>query len=183
MSANASLFERLLGVEIATLPAPLRQIHDGRARGVWSGLCEVERGRHWLAGIMARIASLPPSGTGVPITVTISASEDREVWERNFGGHIMRSTLIAENAYLSERLGPIKLIFELRIVGGAIEWRLHAVRYLGLPLPVSLFSATHARESLVESRYGFDVRVSLPIVGLLIRYRGWLAENDNTKAG
>jgi len=178
VSSNGSLFERLLGDDLMTLPSTLRRIHDGSATKVWSGRCEVERGKSWLAALMANILSLPSSGTDVSISVAITASADREVWARNFDGHLMRSTLIAENSYLSEQLGPVRLIFALHVVDNEIQWQLQGVRYLGIPLPTRLFASTHARECIEDGRYTFDVHVSLPVVGLLVRYRGWLVENE-----
>jgi hypothetical protein len=45
-------------------------------------------------------------------------------------------------------------------------------------LPVSWFANTFAVEAMIKGRYTFDVRASLPWIGPLIRYRGWLAENE-----
>ncbi|MEH6416380.1 DUF4166 domain-containing protein [Pseudomonas sp. CGJS7] len=55
-----------------------------------------------------------------------------------------------------------------------LAWRLMRVRALGLPLPRSWFSGVRAREFEREGRYHFDVVAQLPLVGLLVRYRGWL---------
>lgn len=55
-----------------------------------------------------------------------------------------------------------------------LYWRLMRVRALGLPLPASWFSGVRAREFERDGRYHFDVAAQLPLVGLLVRYRGWL---------
>ncbi|QQP98489.1 DUF4166 domain-containing protein [Lysobacter enzymogenes] len=55
-----------------------------------------------------------------------------------------------------------------------LSWRLMRVRALGLPLPRGWFAGVRAREFEREGRYHFDVAAQLPLVGLLVRYRGWL---------
>jgi hypothetical protein len=177
MSDARSLFHRALGDAFSSLPLALQTIHDDSARKVWSGRCDIEQGRGLLIRLMGAIASLPPTGRDVPVSVEIAANAVSETWTRNFGGHVMRSTLKLHNGLLSERLGPVALRFELCNEQGAIEWRLRAVRYLGLPLPTRFFAGICARETLADNRYTFYVHVSLPLLGLLIRYQGWLAEH------
>jgi hypothetical protein len=177
MSDGRSLFHRVLGEAYCSLPPALRKIHDGGARHTWAGRCDIERGENLLVRLMATIASLPPTGRDVPVTVQIATDTDHETWTRDFGGHIMRSTLKLRDGLLSERLGPVSLCFELCNEQGAIEWRLRAVHYLGLPLPTRFFIGTCARETWANERYNFYVHVSLPILGLLVRYQGWLAEH------
>jgi len=55
-----------------------------------------------------------------------------------------------------------------------LSWRLVRVRALGLPLPSGWFAGVRAREFERDGRYHFDVAAQLPVVGLLVRYRGWL---------
>jgi len=55
-----------------------------------------------------------------------------------------------------------------------LSWRLVRVRALGLPLPSGWFAGVRAREFERDGRYHFEVAAQLPIVGLLVRYRGWL---------
>ncbi len=125
---------------------------------------------------MAMIAQLPPAGQNVAITVAITADANAETWSRDFNGHIMCSRLWSAGGRLCERLGPLTLVFKLTPQVDAIDWQLYAVRYLGIPLPLRLFSGTKAREYLEDGRYHFDVGAVLPVIGLLVRYRGWLVE-------
>lgn len=49
-------------------------------------------------------------------------------------------------------------------------WRLGA-----LPLPSALAPRTRAHEEVDEQgRFIFDVEISAPLIGRLVRYRGWL---------
>jgi len=125
---------------------------------------------------MATVASLPPTGNDVPVSVTIAADAEAEIWSRDFNGHPMRSKLWNARGRLCERLGPLTMSFDLQPHEDSIEWQLCGIRYLGIPLPLCLFEGTWAREYIEDGRYRFDVGAALPFIGLLIRYRGWLVE-------
>ena len=43
-----------------------------------------------------------------------------------------------------------------------------------IPLPQSVAPRTHAREWQEQGRFHFDVPISLPLVGLVVHYTGWL---------
>ncbi len=45
---------------------------------------------------------------------------------------------------------------------------------LGLPLPRALGPIAIAYESAEDGRFHFHVEIRLPLVGLLVRYQGWL---------
>jgi len=44
----------------------------------------------------------------------------------------------------------------------------------GLPLPSSLRPQVAARESVADGTFQFDVEIGAPLIGRIIRYRGWL---------
>jgi hypothetical protein len=51
------------------------------------------------------------------------------------------------------------------------KWRLGRI-----PLPLALAPQSHACENQDEhGRFRFDVRLSLPLVGLMVHYKGWVA--------
>jgi hypothetical protein len=55
-----------------------------------------------------------------------------------------------------------------------IRWELMSVAVLGIPLPRQWFGEVGARESAEGARYCFDVCATLPFIGHLVAYRGWL---------
>ena len=170
------LFQSLLGAAFESLPPALQSIHDNRSVKTLTGQCDIERGRHWLAPLFAAAASLPPSGTNVPVTVTIAADAHGETWQRNFAGHAMTSRLWRREQWLMEKLGLVTFRFQLSAEDGRIHWQVAGASVLGVPLPASWFAQTMAEEFENDARYRFDVQASLPIIGPLIRYRGWLVE-------
>jgi hypothetical protein len=86
----------------------------------------------------------------------------------------MCSRLWAGDGLLCERLGLVTFGFRLGVEQGNLIWRVARVRALGVPLPASMFTQVLAREGEAEGRYTFDVQAALPVIGLLVHYRGWL---------
>ena len=169
-----SLFQRVIGAPFDTLPAPIRVIHDGAPLRHCEGSSRVERGSGWLSRLCGALTSLPAAAEETPLRVTIRAGADHETWERNFGGRMMRSRFRVHDGLLEESLGPASFRFRLVAQADAIEWKLAGVRCLGLALPMSWFDRFTARESFEGGLYRFDVRVELPMTGLLVHYDGTL---------
>ncbi len=168
-----ALFPRVLGPAFAHLPQQVRAAHLRAGTRRYRGEVEVERGRGLVAALCIRAARLPPAGEG-PIEVEIVADAHGERWARHIAGHAMRSRLWSQGDLLCERLGIVTFGFRLLVHAGAIVWRVVRVRVLGLPLPARWFAQVAAREYEEGGRYCFDVSAALPLVGLLVRYRGWL---------
>jgi hypothetical protein len=171
-----SLFQKLLPGSFASLSPAMRRVHDERLSKQLQGRCDVQRGHHWLVRWLAPIALLPPNAKDSPLSVLIETDKNSETWTRNFNGHRMRSHLWAHDKLLAERLGAVTLLFSLQVEQGRIEWRVAGARFLGMPLPLNWFAGACAIEQLIDGRYTFDVRATLPLVGLLVHYQGWLAE-------
>ncbi len=86
----------------------------------------------------------------------------------------MPSRLWDADGLLRERLGLATFDFRLDVLDGELIWRVERVRALGIPLPARFFRGVVAREFEQDGRYRFDVRAELPMLGLLVHYRGWL---------
>jgi len=175
-SASIPLFKRLLGASFEKLPAPIRRVHDGRARKVLSGRCHIARGAGVLVQLLGWASSLPRSGHDLPVKVTFLCNAEGETWSRDFAGQPMRSTLTDRDGCLEEALGPARFRFALSVDESGIAWRVVGIRVLGVPLPAAWFKAVTARQSVRAGRYAFDVRAELPWIGLLVHYCGWLED-------
>jgi hypothetical protein len=177
----ASVHAQVLGSSFDRLPQLLRSVHDTRGRKEFSGRCSVESGRSWLARIVQLFASLPSrSTTNLPVHVVIErgeTSESRETWTRRFGEQRMRSVIRAGRGVLEEVFGPIVLRFVLTTEPERIVWTLAGAKFLFLPLPAALFAGCAAFETIVDGRYWFDARAHMAGIGLLVHYKGWLAEH------
>jgi hypothetical protein len=172
-AAVASLFAQVLGPAFDTLPVPVRALHVAQGMNRYRGEVDVMRGGGLLSRLVAAATRLPPAGAG-PLCVEIDASPLQERWIRFIGGRAMPSHLWREGDVLCERLGLATFGFRLDVVDGAIAWRVVRVRVFGVSLPERWFTGVGARESADGGHYAFDVWASLPFVGLLVHYRGWL---------
>jgi hypothetical protein len=180
----ASVHAQVLGASFDRLPPLLRGVHDTRARKEFSGRCSIASGRGWLARVIQLFASLPRrSQADVAVHVVIERSErgeiseGRETWMRRFGEHRMQSVIRTGRGALEECFGPIVLTFGLTAESDRIVWKLAGARLLFLPLPAAWFAGCGAFETIVDGRYWFDARAHIAGVGLLVHYKGWLAEH------
>ena len=169
-----SLFRELLGPAFERLPEAIRRVHAGQPSAWFHGGCSIERGRHWLARLSATLAGMPPATAQVALRIEIAATGSGETWSRYFGDRPLRSRLSADQGLLVERLGPLSITFQLEATEQQIRWTPRAGRVLGVCLPASFFKGVVASESMLDGRYHFDVQAALPVIGLVIHYRGWL---------
>lgn len=170
---STPLFRRVLGAEFESLPPAVKALHTATGHRRYRGQVEVVRGANPLARLFAWATHLPPAGQG-EVEVEIDISGEEEKWTRHIGGHAMPSRLWERDGLLCEQLGLARFGFRLTVEQGDIVWRVERVTALGLPLPARWFGKVQARESELEGRYRFDVAAALPVVGLLVRYQGWL---------
>ncbi len=170
------LFALALQVVFGALPDPIRAIHQRSRCFSASGRCDVDHGSSPLAHLVGALVRLPRAGRNVPLTVRFIARGRTESWERNFGGRIMRSHLRRAEipGHVIERFGSFAFTIRLRWDGACLHYEIAGGRFLGLRLPRAMLPRSEAFESVEDGVFRFDVRLSLPVVGLLAHYRGWL---------
>jgi hypothetical protein len=120
----------------------------------------------------------PPEGLW-PLHVAFAEAEGVERWTRDFGGHRFASELSAKGDRMVERFGPLRFAFDLPSDPEGLEMRLRGWSAFGLPLPLLLAPRIEAREWEQEGRFRFAVSASLPLVGEIVRYTGWLVPLDS----
>jgi hypothetical protein len=169
-----TLFARLLGSQFDELPPRVLKLHARATSHAYEGRADVERGTGLLSRFMGAATRLPSTKTDQPLRVTIEPTPNGERWTRTFADHAMPSRLWDADGLLREKLGLATFGFRLDVRDGELTWRIERVSALGIPLPARMFRGVVARESERDGRYRFDVRAELPIVGLLVHYRGWL---------
>lgn len=170
-----TLFQALLGASFYSLPSAVRALHAVRGRVSYAGRVRIARGTGLIARYCARVARLPPAQQDVPLTVVFENDANGETWRRDFNGHAMHSRLQACGPrLLGERLGPLRFRFSLHVYDQALHWRVQRVRVMGLPLPAGWFEGVRCREYEQDDRYVFLVEATLPLIGEVIRYEGWL---------
>ena len=172
-----ALFRRVLGDRFDQLPAPIRQMHDVAVASIAEGESEITRGRSVAARLIGWIARLPAAGSEIPVTVDFTPRDGAEEWRRTFGSSGFQTTLEACNrrkGHLIERLGPMAYGLEVPADDQGLAMVLRGMTVFGLPMPRLLWPRISAFERVEDGLFAFDVSVSVPVGGFVIRYRGRL---------
>jgi len=174
---RGALFARAIGPAFDGLPAPIRALHETPGRSLWRGRAMTEGAAGPLAALVARIVGFPKAQPHCEAEVAIDADGDRSIWRRRIGGHAFASVLSGAGraGRVRERFGPVSMDLSLTPEDGRLVYRVEGWRLGAVPMPRALGPSTVAFEEVDgEGRFVFDVTISLPVVGRLVRYRGWL---------
>ena len=174
-----SLYRKILGAALDTLPPRLRELHESRVERCWRGRAQVRRGKGLLARTVSALIGFPAAGDDVPVTVTLSPEPGGERWTRNFGGKAFSSRQSCgegkDQFLLVERFGVVAVSLALVVDGGRLclvprRWSL-----FGVPMPKSLVPGGIGSEMEEQGHFHFDVEIRAPIAGLIVAYKGQLA--------
>jgi hypothetical protein len=176
---GAPLYHRMLASAWDDLPASLRAMHRVGAAQVARGEADIERGSGLLAGFIGALFGFPVAARGAPTSVRFEARDGVETWTRIFAGRIMRSRqwqgVGRWEGLLCESFGPFTFGLAVLTGDGRLRLVLRRWTFLGIPLPIGLAPQGHAIESEQDGRFRFDVAIRAPLIGPIVRYRGWLA--------
>jgi len=171
---SASLYQQVMGAGFAQLPASLQRFHTLGGSHTLFGAVEVGAPASLAAKLIARCLGAPLQAVKGPIRFELRADPASEVWTRHFPGKTMASRLMLDSGQLVERLGAARLGFELRASPEKLEMKLIRLHFFGVPCPRWLLPAIVAEETATAGRLHFHVRASLPLVGLVTSYHGYL---------
>jgi hypothetical protein len=173
------LYRRLLGAAWSALPAPLQVMHGLGGRLVAEGRATVDRGSGLLAHLIATLFGFPRAGRDVPARVEFERRGNEEIWRRTFAGRSFASVQSAGSGrsdhLIVERFGPFAFGLAAVLVDDRLQLVLRRWSFLGLPLPLRLGPVGDAYEFAADGRFHFHVELGHPLIGLIVRYRGWLA--------
>lgn len=176
--ATSSIYQRVLGPAFDRLPLSVRALHASQGRRKWSGIAQVRRGPGLLARLAALLFRFPKAGDGIPVVVTFSPDRGGERWTRNFDGKRFdshQSCGIGKDDYLLvERFGAVTVSLALVIDHGKLLLIPRRWSVLGIPMPQALLPVGTSFETEEANRFMFDVEISLPLVGLIVSYKGTL---------
>lgn len=167
------LYRRLLGDVFDRLPGAVRAMHNLHGDAGAAGEGEVKRGGGLIGRMIGAIVGFPPAGA-YPVHVEFLQRGDRERWIRHFGPHRFWSWFNARDGLLYERFGLLRFGFALPCDESALRMRLVRWSAAGVPLPLFLAPKVDAREWQEGDRFRFDDRITMPLIGELIHYSGWL---------
>ncbi|KQW83145.1 SDR family oxidoreductase [Brevundimonas sp. Root1279] len=178
---RGAIYARAIGPAFDALPASIRALHETPGRSLWRGEAMTEGASGLVAALVARVVGFPPTQARCPAEVAIDADGERSIWRRQIGGHAFASILSRPRAggRVSERFGPLTMDLTLTPEGGRLVYRVEGWRLGPLPLPRALGPSTEAFEEIDDDgRFVFDVTILVPLLGRLVRYRGWLTRRN-----
>jgi len=173
----ARLYPLLLGPRWDELAPLLREVHERAIR--LRGTVTVTRGAALLSRLLASLAGMPRPCSDAPCEVRFEhpagSAAGAERWVRDMAGRRFSSLLVpAAPGEFEESFGWYRFRFALVLDNGAVEFALRGWSVLGIPLPHALWPRISTRESQQGGEYLFAVRTELPLLGLLVAYRGRL---------
>lgn len=177
-SKEATLYRRILGSAWHELPRALQAMHASPNGLTAVGEAQVERGRNPLARLAADIMRFPKPGKRIPVRVRFEPVANGELWERDFAGRKFRSVQTdgkGRSQYLiDERFGVLSVALACVVEPGRLRLVVRRWSLLGIPMPRFLSPGGEAFEFEQDGRFNFDVELKAPLLGRLVRYRGWL---------
>jgi Domain of unknown function (DUF4166)/Saccharopine dehydrogenase NADP binding domain len=173
-----ALFKRVLGDGFASMPAVTKLLHRGAPAVLGEGEADIEPPQNFACRLVSALFRFPKPGKSQPVSVLVEQVGEGERWLRRYPGRDMLSFMShgdAELKTLEERFGPLS--FRMKIKGHVygLDMEMVSVRLGPLPLPRFLVPHITATERSDESgRHLFDVSISLPLIGRIVHYTGWL---------
>lgn len=172
------LYRQILGNAWSSLHERIRAMHCHAGDGKAAGMAQIERGRSWLSTLIADAAGFPKAAPNVPVKVSFRSGADGERWQRTFGRKSFASVQSCgegrSKGLLLERFGPFTINMALVVDGGNLEFVVRGWSFFGLPLPAVLAPSGRSFEYVADGRFHFDVEIAHSLLGLIVRYRGWL---------
>jgi hypothetical protein len=163
-----------MGDAFDSLAPAVRHLHEVVGESGAVGRATVRRGRSVPARLVAAIVGFPPEGEHA-LHVRLAEEGGSETWSRDFGGRSFASRMGERDGLLVERFGPLRFGFALPVDGeGALTMVMRRWWFGPIPMPMALAPRAPAREWQEEGLFSFEVSISLPLIGLVVAYRGWL---------
>lgn len=173
LTPQPSLYQQVMGPEFKRLPASIENLHRAIRNAGFHGTAQVTSGKNPLARLAAKVFGFPPAGKH-DLHVQIQVDEKGETWTRSFSGKKFSSRLQKSESYLTESFGPFQFRFNLPVTDNGLAMEMAGWKFWFVPLPLFLAPQSRASEWDEDGRFHFDVPIALPVIGLMVHYRGWL---------
>ncbi|WP_161594669.1 DUF4166 domain-containing protein [Marimonas lutisalis] len=161
---------------LSVAPA-LLEFHGGTGEKRYHGRCTIMRGRGPLIRLALWLGRFPPAAQDQSIRLAMHIGPGESRWLRGFGGHPTASTLRfdSDRGEVIERFGALRVAMRPTVCDDTLHFSITRLWVMGVRLPRILLprSATHERAG-ENGRVHFDVSARAPVLGMLIRYVGWL---------
>ena len=170
------LYPEAMGTAFNDLPKPLQDFHSVDGAHLYKGRVTVSHGNALARGI-ALAGGMPGKAGTMPFAFRMTRDGDAETWERDFDGHITRSTQwLKAPGVIEERVGTSTFLMEPRALDGRLHIPITKITGFGLPIPDALVVSCEGIEGVTsDGAITFDVHATIKGIGLIVRYRGEVA--------
>lgn len=178
------MYAQILGPAFGQLAPVLKRLHGSEQR-CFAGVLTVRTGAHPLARMSLWLAVLPRADVNAPCHLCLLPSKCGERWQRyirpwKFITHQRLTETHEGKKEIRERFGAITLRLSLRIKEESLCIRSARTRILGIPVPRPCGIRLVAYETPVDKdSFACNVRMYLPGLVALLRYRGKLSQSDS----
>lgn len=166
-----TLYQRILGASFTDLHPILQHFHAS-PRASATGTFRVTHGPGRLGRFFALLLRVPPEGEAVRVLLGVRPAGRGESWVRSFDGSPFVTTQTAAGGLLWERSGPLAFGFALDAADGGLTFVTRRATLMGLPLPAWAAPDVSARVEADGEGWAVCVRLSLPLAGQILEYRG-----------
>jgi hypothetical protein len=180
MARTEPLYRRVLGTAWERLPQPIKDLHSVADEQHFAGRAAIDRGKGWIARLLAALYRFPAAGADVPVEVRLERRGDGELWRRSFAGRHFSSWQAEGQGrsrhLVEERFGPVTVGLALMLGDGRLDYVVRRWSLLGIPMPRFMSPGGTTFEYVEQGRFHFHVEIAHPWFGLIVRYRGWLED-------
>ena len=135
-----------------------------------------------LAMFVGQLVGFPPEADDVPLQVMMKSTNGREHWRRDFAGQGFSSVMTAGKGRFSnlvcEKFGPVNFAMALALENGRLNYLPRRWTFFGISMPRILAPRGNTYEYVEDGRFHFHAEVTMPIIGHIVTYEGWLASGD-----
>lgn len=171
---SETIYEHVMGTQFARLAPAVQRFHRLSGLTELHGQVRTYAPSSAAGRLLAKLLGTPRGTSQGPLKFVLNASSSVESWTRYFPINTMTSQLRARGPRLEEHLGAARLLFDLVECRGALHMKLTALRFLGVPCPQWLLPTIKAVETGQGSQLHFHITASLPLIGEVASYAGFL---------
>ncbi len=133
---------------------------------------KVERGKSWVAKVVAIAMGLPDSGINTPVTINVTELRGHILWIRTFGKKKFKTLQWFEGETLCEKRGITTFYFDLEIAEEKVHYQQRALRIASITMPKGMATQVEGIVQASGPGWRIDVTISHPGIGVICRYNG-----------
>ena len=167
-----TLYEQILGDEFEKLSPLVQKMHRYKKQNVLKGSVNIQRGKSLVAKFLNPLMQLPKENKDVLLMLELIQEGKFEKWRRTFGKDIFTSSQYQEEALMVEKMGLVKMYFEVYEEHASLCTVLKKTTCLGITVPERLSVQISSTVKEENGALRFYVQVSTTSGTLIINYHG-----------